>query len=107
MSRAQCELVFIALDLPPLGLSKYNVKENGKRANNLNSMKIFTETWMKNDLVKIFIDRTGKLSKIFRSNSSEIHLKQEFAFYRGAVGNNSPPNYNVNINMSSSSFYES
>ena len=96
MSTAKCDLVFIAV-IPPLGLSKFNVKENGKLAANLSTKKkIATETWMKNDRVKILFDKTGKLSKIFTSsNDSVINLKQEFAFYRGAVGNNSPPNYVV------------
>ena len=96
MSSAKCELVFIASDIPPLGLTKYNVKENGKLTANVLSKKITTDTWMKNDRVKILFDKSGKLSKIFTSsNSTEIHLKQNFAFYRGAVGNNSPPNYVV------------
>ena len=63
-------------------------------------MKIATKTWMKNDHVKMLFDKTGKLSKIFTSsNDSEINIKQEFAFYRGAVGNNSPPNYVVQIHL--------
>ena len=98
VSGAKCDLVFIASDIPPLGLSKYSVKENGKLSSTLSSSKkkITIGTWMKNDRVKILFDKTGKLSKIITSsNSSDIHLKQEFAFYRGAVGNNSPPNYVV------------
>ena len=98
MSGAKCDLVFIAF-IPPLGLSKFNVKEKGKLAETFSTKKkIATKTWMKNDHVKILFDETGKLSKIFTSyNDSEINLKQEFAFYRGAVGNNSPPNYVVQI----------
>ena len=98
MSSAICELVFIASDIPPLSLTKYNVKENGKLAANVltQKKKIAIDTWMKNDRIKILFDKSGKLSKIFASsNSTEIQLKQNFAFYRGAVGNNSPPNYVV------------
>ena len=100
MSSAKCDLVFIA-SIPPLGLSKFNVKKKGKLAENFSTKKkIATKTWMKNDHVKILFDETGKLSKILTSfNDSEINLKQEFAFYRGAVGNNSPPNYVVQIHL--------
>ena len=107
VSSAKCELVFIASDIPPLGLSKYNVKETGMlAASSPAKKKITTDTWIKNDLVKILIDKTGKLSKIFTSpNSSKVHLKQEFAFYRGAVGNNSPPNYVVKTEKLVKLFY--
>ena len=35
VSGAKCDLVFIATDIPPLGLSKFNVKENGKLSSTL------------------------------------------------------------------------
>jgi len=49
---------------------------------------IMSSTTMENSQIKLHFSEKGTLIKVNMDNS-EIHLSQEFAFYEGAVGNNS------------------
>ena len=92
-SSAVCELVFIAQDLPPLGVATFQVtkKEGETQKPTVESIKRRTNIF--NHHLKISFSDSGKLSKIYTKEKSEIHLRQDFAYYRGAAGHNSPPLY--------------
>ncbi|XP_044750282.1 lysosomal alpha-mannosidase isoform X3 [Coccinella septempunctata] len=83
-SEAVADLVFQAIDIPPLGFKSYNVQ----------AVKRVVETKIKetntdyNNDVKLEIDESTGLISSVTMNNITTPLTQEFLFYEGYVGNN-------------------
>ena len=87
-SSASCDLVFIADNVPPLSFSTFDVEKTKQKLRRPKVQRIKTVTSLENDKVKVLFSESGSVHKVL-SKSADIHMKQDFAFYRGAVGNNS------------------
>ena len=85
-SQATCELVFM-VNLPPLGFKTVKVSRGGETVR-IKANKIQALTLLENANLKLVSSKNGKLIKL-HNKMAEVHLSQDFAFYRGAVGNNS------------------
>ncbi|CAH1141510.1 unnamed protein product [Phyllotreta striolata] len=84
-SAAQNELIFQATALPPLGFKSYYVQRlSGNEISKVQTLRNY-----KLGEAEFQIDtRTGLINKV-TINEQTIDLKQEFYYYKGAVGNNS------------------
>lgn len=87
-STAKFELVFEALDLPGLGSKAYTVKRSEETEFDVNRFRIGKGGLvMENGGVKVEFGASGEIRRL-RRGQDDIHLKQQFAYYEGAVGNN-------------------
>ena len=91
-SQAGAELVFMAEAVPALGYTVFNVRRHSgvststvstERVNILSAGAV-----LENDHIQVHINEKGVLSKL-KTNLGEVDVSQGFAYYRGAVGNNS------------------
>lgn len=100
VSMAKFELVITAADLPGLSSRVYHVARSsasGKLDDQVARPKKLTsghQPYIENDLVKVSVSpRTGFASIQTRESMTgswtNVELKQEFGFYRSAVGDNS------------------
>ena len=87
-SQAKCELLFISGDIAPLSYSVFHVRLTSTPVTMTGFKPIMSSITMENSQIKLLFSDKGTLIKVNMDNS-EIHLSQEFAFYEGAVGNNS------------------
>ena len=87
-SQAKCELLFISGNIAPLSYSVFHVRLTSAPVTMTGFKPIMSSTTMENSQIKLHFSDKGTLIKVNMDNS-EIHLSQEFAFYEGAVGNNS------------------
>lgn len=104
VSNASYELVFLALEIPPLGYKSYFVSRGGP-PKNIDVMMMADEPIVENTVsqseplakdvsitignkyLNLTFDENGHLSQVW-SNGVGGRLNQEFYYYEGAVGNN-------------------
>ena len=96
-SSATYELVFMAEKVPALAYSVFSVQRQPGPAR-VKAEKIqfggATPPLMENDHLKVHFNQQGVLTSLTPSRGgAEVKISQDFSFYRGAVGNNSQPQY--------------
>ena len=98
-SAAGYELVFMADNVPALGYSVFSVQRQ-PGPYRVKTEKIQfpvggkTSPVMKNSQLQVHFNQQGVLTRIKPARGGdEIKISQDFSFYRGAVGNNSQPQY--------------
>eukprot|EP00092_Neocalanus_flemingeri_P035232 GFUD01038336.1.p1 GENE.GFUD01038336.1~~GFUD01038336.1.p1 ORF type:complete len:974 (+),score=218.88 GFUD01038336.1:74-2995(+) len=88
LSSAKYELVFFADDIPGLGSKLYKFEHVSNEEINLEVERIEDTVILGNSHLKMEVNKKGILKRI-KTKTSDIHLIQEFAYYKGAVGDNS------------------
>lgn len=86
-SSAKYEIVFYADNIPGLGSKTYKFEHVSSELVKIKKENIISKALLENSFMKIELNKQGELHKI-KTRSSDIHLKQEFAYYKGAVGDN-------------------
>ena len=91
-SKAEMELVFMAEEVPPLGHRIFSVRRHsGVSSSTTTSQRVSilsTGAVMENGLLQVHFNKKGVLTKL-KTDQDEVKVTQDFAYYRGAVGNNS------------------
>ena len=101
-SKARYELVFMAEGVPALAYSVFSVQRQ-PGPSRVKTEKIqfavggkTAPPVMKNNKLQVHFNRQGVMTQIQTSSAGggeTIKISQDFAFYRGAVGNNSRPEF--------------
>jgi len=86
-SSAKYEVVFFAENIPGLGSKTFRFEHISNKERNIKIKKIEKKMVLENSHLKIEVSRNGMMKRL-RTGSSDIHLTQEFAYYKGAVGDN-------------------
>ena len=88
VSKASCELVFIASNLQPLGMTTFRVTKINAIEKKPEMKAISSEFLLSNSHVNVTFNDKGELHSIGTQDNNIIKLHQDFAFYKGAVGDN-------------------
>ena len=86
-SKAVCELVFLATNIPALGYSTFTVEDLQEEQEPPKVFKVASIFTLQNQHLKASFSKTGELKGI-TLGTTDVKLHQDFAFYRGAVGDN-------------------
>jgi len=86
-SVAKYEVVFYAEDIPGLGSKTFKFEHVSSKNTDIEMESVKRTFYLENSHLKIEVNKNGILQKI-KTETSDIHLKQEFAYYKGAVGDN-------------------
>ena len=86
-SSAKYELVFFAENIPGLGSKTFKFEHISKKEMEVHVEKIRKTIFLENSHIKVKVNKKGVLERL-KTETSDIHLTQDFAYYKGAVGDN-------------------
>ena len=87
VSKASCELVFLTSKLPPLGISTFTISKVAGLQTEPKMLEISSGFTLSNAHVNISFNDNAEILSVGTPDTM-IKLHQDFAFYRGAVGDN-------------------